>query len=72
MIDPLRGQADSALDSLLDRSQLRSILETEAPELLIEFYTLYLEQLCGMAEQIRSASFTNDFEAVARQAHKMT
>lgn len=65
------GCAEAAPDCILDRNRLRSTLEANDPRVLLEFYTLYFEQLRDFAQRITKTSFINDFEAVAQQAHKV-
>ncbi|OGT74668.1 MAG: hypothetical protein A3H44_03235 [Gammaproteobacteria bacterium RIFCSPLOWO2_02_FULL_57_10] len=62
---------DSAAKSHLDNNKLRNTLETDEPKVLLEFYSLYMEQLQELIGLLGRISLPEDVGSVVSLAHKM-
>lgn len=66
-----QGNVDSCARSHLDKSKLKNTLDTDAPEVLLEFYRLYMVQLHELIGLIGQVSLPEEVGSVALLAHKM-
>lgn len=67
----LQVNVDTGAKSHLDKDRLKNTLETDTPEVLLEFYSLYMVQLQELIGMLGKISLPQDVESVAFVAHKM-